>query len=107
MVSIARTIYVAGPMTGLPDLNKPNFDEVSRMLRDEGWVVTNPADFPVREGWEWHQYLRVALRAMSYCDSIYLLRGWEDSRGAALEYSIARGLGMQVFREGVDVVSSR
>lgn len=95
------TLYLAGPMSGLPDFNFPAFNSKADELRHEGWVVTNPADFPFHEGWEWHQYLRVALRAMTYCDTIYMLRGWQQSRGANLEYEVAVGLGMKVLLEQV------
>ncbi len=94
------SLYLAGPMSGVADFNFPAFNEKAEELRHEGWVVTNPAQFPFHDGWEWHQYLRVALRAMTYCDTIYLLAGWRQSRGANLEYEVAVGLGMKVLMEG-------
>ncbi len=94
------SLYLAGPMSGITDFNFPAFNEKAEELRHEGWVVTNPAQFPFHDGWEWHQYLRVALRAMTYCDTIYMLAGWQQSRGANLEYGVAVGLGMKVLVEG-------
>ena len=38
------TLYVAGPMRGIPKFNFPLFDEVAEALRHKGHTVINPAD---------------------------------------------------------------
>ena len=38
------TIYVAGPMRGYENYNFPAFDRCSRVLREQGWNVINPAE---------------------------------------------------------------
>ena len=42
----------------------------------------------------WAEYMRTDLRAMLDCEMIALLPGWEQSRGARREVSIADELGM-------------
>lgn len=37
-------VYLAGPMTGIPEFNFPAFDDAAVKLRDLGYVVFNPAD---------------------------------------------------------------
>ena len=37
-------IYIAGPMTGRPDLNFPAFHAAATTLRDAGFDVVNPAE---------------------------------------------------------------
>ena len=39
-----QTIYIAGPMTGLPDLNFPTFHTEAARLRSLGHEVINPAE---------------------------------------------------------------
>jgi hypothetical protein len=44
--------------------------------------------------------LAADLAAVRSCDAIYLLRGWENSRGAKKELSEALANGLQVMQEG-------
>lgn len=90
-------LYLAGPMTGLPDLNHPQFHSAAAQLRRLGWHVQNPAEStnPVRYTWE--GWMRLALAKLVRCDTIALLPGWEESRGACLELDVARALEMQVL----------
>ena len=36
------TIYISGPISGLPDGNRPAFAEMAVTLRSKGWEVVNP-----------------------------------------------------------------
>ncbi len=42
------------------------------------------------------------LAAVRSCDAIYLLKGWESSRGAKKELAEALSQGLQVIQEGAD-----
>lgn len=50
-------VYVAGPMTGIPELNFPAFNAESARLRSEGLTVINPAEHGIVEGAGWGDYL--------------------------------------------------
>lgn len=39
-------IYIAGPMTGIPDYNRPAFNEYAAKLVEQGHTVLNPATLP-------------------------------------------------------------
>lgn len=94
-----RRVYLAGPMRGYPDLNKPAFVEAARMLRALGHLVVSPVEvcelvgLAPEEGPE--VYLLTDLKAMLHypCNAIALLPGWEQSVGARCEAAIARTLG--------------
>ena len=43
-MSQPQRIYLAGPMTGLPDHNFPAFRAAAEGLQQAGWEVVNPAD---------------------------------------------------------------
>lgn len=83
-------------MSGIPAFNFPAFNDAARLLMKAGYEVVNPADNGVVEGWNWADYLRLDLKLMLDCDAVATLDGWVDSRGAWLEVSTARALGMSV-----------
>ena len=47
-----------------------------------------------------HAVMDADLAAIRSCDAIYLLRGWESSRGAKKELAEALAHGLQVMQEG-------
>lgn len=89
-----KRIYVAGAMSGLPDMNYPAFNAEADRLRALGFEVENPAENPEQESWE--AYMRQALRQMLTCDTIAMLPGWIDSLGATLERDVAHRVGMTI-----------
>lgn len=92
----ARTLYIAGPMTGLPEYNYPAFFTAQRDLEANGYAVLNPARRPSNPSWTWLRFMRAALHDVAECDGIATLPGWQSSRGASLEVEIARRLGLPV-----------
>lgn len=94
-------LYLAGPMTGVAGFNFPAFNAAADALHDAGYDVVNPADRGIVEGWEWQDYLRLALGRMLECDAVAQLDGWVGSRGARLETQVARELGMEATPLGV------
>ncbi len=76
-------LYLSGPMTGLSELNRPEFCRWAQRLREEGFEVHNPAELP--EGWTWEAYMEHAQKVVPTCDGIALLPGYHSSTGACLE----------------------
>lgn len=89
-------IYLAGPMTGLPDLNFPAFHAAAHQLRACGHTVINPAEINPDHTMSWEACMRKDIAALVTCDSIYLLPGWQESKGATLEHHIAERLGLAI-----------
>ena len=97
-------IYISGPVTGVADY-KGKFLCAEYQLLQRNWsppveiinpvrVLENiPADTP------WGQFMDITLAVMRGCDAIYMLRGWENSRGAQIEKLYAEGCGMKVMYE--------
>jgi len=93
-----RRIYISGPMTGMPGYNFPAFDAAAHRLRRDGWEVVNPAEnFGGSTNLPREAYMRVDVAQMTTCLAVAMLPGWRDSRGARMEYLLARELGMQIF----------
>lgn len=89
-------LYLAGPMSGLPDFNYPAFNAAAEKLREAGYEVENPAEHDLQAGLPWQVYLRHAIKRLMDCDAVATLPAWEHSKGARLEVLIAERLAMQV-----------
>lgn len=90
-------VYIAGPMTGLPDLNFPAFHGMAAWYRGMGYEVVNPAEIVMDQTTGWVECMRADIKELVTCDAIALLPGWEKSKGATLEHHIAKALGMVVM----------
>ncbi|MDT0137253.1 DUF4406 domain-containing protein [Acidovorax sp. PRC11] len=90
-------IYVAGPMTGIPELNFPAFHAAAAALRAEGHHVENPAEINADPEAQWLDCMRMDIARLVTCDAVYMLPGWQNSRGALVEHTLATGLGLQVL----------
>lgn len=94
-------VYIAGPMTGIPEFNYPAFNAAEGELIVKGHWALNPThaeDFNPTPGkaqtWEW--YMRHALKLVADAEGIALLPGWQESRGAQLEVQVGTALGLDI-----------
>lgn len=91
-------VYIAGPMSGVPDLNYPAFFAAEADWRREGWDVANPArNFPADPTLTRAECMRKDLADILICDAMAFLPGWERSIGASFERSVAAILEMPVY----------
>lgn len=97
-------IYIAGPMRGYPDHNVPAFEAAANRLRDLGFDVVSPVE--VGKAWASdvdqsvhppEAWVRRDLQALTTCEAITLLEGWEASTGARCEATVAVTLGFRFF----------
>lgn len=91
-------LYLAGPMTGYPELNFPAFHAAAAQLRAAGYEVVNPAELNLDPSTPWRVCMQIDIRELVLCEGIALLPAWERSKGALLEYRIATGLDMPATR---------
>lgn len=101
-------VYISGPMSGLPKDNFPAFDAVAQRLRAMGLVVLNPTELnpgvarppddasPEVKKAYWCKCICVDTRAVTECDAIVLLPGWQYSSGAQSELTTAFDCGKQI-----------
>ena len=112
-------IYIAGPMTGISEFNFPAFFAKEEELRSYDYTVFNPArkdietngsgiqDNPTgdqalaaaKDGFDLRAALAWDTARICESDCVYMLSGWEVSKGAFAEWSLARALGLQIFYE--------
>ncbi len=93
------TLYLSGPMTGLPDLNFPAFHAAAAQLRQAGYTVVNPAEIEQADQGNWLacMWTDIAAMAAARVDGVATLPGWDASRGAHAEVKLAWSLGLDVF----------
>jgi hypothetical protein len=103
------TVYLAGPMTGIPQFNFPKFDRIAKELREAGFNVISPAemDDPETRAWAmastdgaigsgsskgetWGDFLSRDVKIVAdKVEGVVCMDGWEKSRGARLEVFVA------------------
>jgi hypothetical protein len=112
------TVYVAGPMTHIPQFNFPAFDSMAAALRRAGFRVVSPAELDNEADRKaamaspdgsaldygngvkatWGDFLARDVKlladgdAIGPIDGIVVLPGWQKSRGARLETFVGRML---------------
>ena len=91
-------LHLSGPMTGIPDYNRPEFNRVAEILRDMGHEVFNPAtdispDTPYRAA--------IAANLVwicTYAEGMVSLGGYSGSKGARAEAGVAHACGIPRWR---------
>ena len=91
-------LYLAGPMSGLPDNNYPEFNRVAALLRAKGYEVLNPAENPEPPCKSWSGYMRMSYAQILECQGVVFLRDWLDSKGAQLENKVAHSLNLKRYQ---------
>lgn len=94
-----KRVYISGPITGLLGNNREAFARAADTLRKTFNVerVINPHDIVLDGNPTWEDHMKADLIAMLTCDTVVMLDGWGESRGATLEEYVARQLGMKVL----------
>ena len=86
-------VYIAGPITGMPNLNNEAFAEAAATLRAKGYEAINPQE--LHEGatdHTWEGYMCRDIPHLCKADIVAKLHGWEASNGAFLEVTLANQL---------------
>jgi hypothetical protein len=107
-LSKGASVYVCGPMTGIHCYNFPQFFYWATVLELSGYKALNPAEIDLVkmfEGWrysedQWEEVLAADLELIQNdAQALFVLKGWQDSKGANLEIDKAKELGLAIFFE--------
>ena len=91
-------VYISGKVTGLDiEIAKQSFQDAETKLIELGYEVINPLKLPNDHDKTWESYMRVCITYLTKCYAIYMLDGWENSKGANLEYYLAYELKIKVL----------
>lgn len=93
-------IYISGAITGTDDYME-RFAKAEKELTVKGCSVINPAKVNAQlpEDTSYDDYMKMSFCMLDMCDAIYMLDGWEESRGANREYGYAIAKGKKVIFE--------
>jgi hypothetical protein len=92
---VQSVIYISGPMSGYEELNFPAFAQAAERLRNDGHKVISPAEIeqPVKS---WEACMKEDIKQLMDANTVAVLPGWEQSKGARIEVELARSLGMSI-----------
>ena len=99
-----KRVYISGPMSGLPAMNRPAFRRAAEELEALGAYPFDPANAWEHDDkpYEWcmlHDLRMLTqisdyVRGVPFFDLLVLLPGFESSQGALIELSVARACGI-------------
>ena len=89
---MVHKVYIAGPMTSLPEFNRPAFFRMAEHVRCSGDVPLNPATLP--DGLTQPEYMDICIAMMRCATKVIFLDGWQNSLGARAEMALAEKLGL-------------
>lgn len=87
--------YIAGQISNNPNYES-QFAEAEKNLTEQGHAVINPVK---NLGFHYKDYIDMGLCELMRCEAIYLLKGWKKSKGAKLEATYAKTVGLQIYEE--------
>ncbi len=93
-------IYISGAITGTSDFRE-RFLKAEKKLIECGWETVKPArlnDIMPKDA-TYNEYMKMSFELLSMCDTIYMLKGWEESKGANREYGFAVARGIKILME--------
>ena len=95
-------IYISGAISNTDDFME-RFAKAEKELTEQGYSVINPAKVNAQlpEDTDYEDYMKMSFCMLSMCEAIYLLRGFEKSRGAKRELEFAKSEDMEIMYEEV------
>ena len=93
-------VYISGPISGLPyEQVEKAFNEAETRLQEQGYEVVNPLNNGLPTNATWNEHMRADLKLLLDCDAIYMLKGYQNSKGAMIEYDLARILHFGIIEQ--------
>lgn len=89
-------IYISGKISGIEEQAAKLFQHAEDYILELGYEVVNPMKLPHNHDKSWQSYMREDIKALCDCDAIFMLKNWQESKGARIEQIIAASLGIEV-----------
>ena len=98
MEGAGKIVYLSGAISGKENYKK-DFAAAELFLVQMGYIVVNPAklDELSNEKLSHEQYMMVCYSLVDISDIIFMVSGWQKSKGANAELSYAKSLGKKVM----------
>lgn len=88
-------VYISGKITGNENY-KADFENAEKWLVENGYTPINPARLEI-PNLTYQQYMVLDYELIKFSDGIFMLGGWQGSKGACAELSYAKSLGKKVI----------
>ena len=83
-------VFISGKVSGIEYyVAYQTFANADRTLSAMGYTVVNPMKL-CKKRWSWLRCMARCLWAIIFCDKIYQLDNWQESRGARIEQKWAK-----------------
>ena len=93
-------VYISGAIAHYDlEERRQAFDRAERYLVLKGYEPVNPFKNGLPDEAHWREHMRADIGLLLDCDYIYMLQGWELSKGAKLELDVASSCGIKVLFE--------
>lgn len=93
-------IYISGPIAHHEECERRRrFEQTAYYLSLKGYDVVNPMENGLAFEADWREHMRRDMGLLLQCDSLYMLKGWELSKGCKLELDVATSCGINVVFE--------
>ena len=83
----AKHVYIAGPVSGIEDLNRPAFERAEYLIKECSGYALSSRQLP--EGMTQESYMDICFAMIRASHVLYMLKGWENSKGAVAEHAYA------------------
>lgn len=106
-----KRTYISGAITGTNDyierfkIAQMRLDHQEEKERER--IIINPVEHNLRRFENcstepsWEDYMREDIKLLCDCDTIYMLKGWEKSLGATIEFVLAKVLKLKIIFEEI------
>lgn len=97
-----KKVYISGRISGLKQEDAiQKFEAAEKALRRffPNLKLVNPFKLHDDLSQPWEKLMARDIEELLTCDCIYLLDNWGKSKGARIEYAIARELGLTIIFE--------
>ena len=93
-------IYISGPITNIPGF-KGKFEKAEEKLKIEfpEAEIINPTMVVLPESCTHEDYMRIDFMLLDLADVIYMMKGWELSKGACMEFGYAMAKDLIILKE--------
>ena len=94
---IRTKVFISGKVSGIEYyVAYQTFANADRKLSSMGYQVINPMKI-CKKNWSWVRCMIKCLWAIYFCDKLYQLDNWQESRGARIEYKWAKFLRKRIL----------
>lgn len=93
-------VYISGAIAHYNiDERKGAFLDAEQRLENMGFAPVNPFKNGLPDEAHWREHMKADIALLLDCKYIYMLQGWELSKGAKLELDVASSCGIKVLFE--------